>query len=114
MAETIKWPFGKATVVTPEYAASVAIEVENNKTVVKLPALTGAIELEITAHAELGVGAEVLVIADQGATGRNVTFAGEAVGDGITGVANDKDVAKLEYDGAQFRVVGIYKTVDAA
>lgn len=112
--EKILWPFGEADVLSPAYAASVAIEIDNNMTIIVAPALTGAIEFDLSAHAELRPGAIVVINVDQGATGRDVTFGSEVVGAGITGVANDKDTVTLQWTGSKFRVISNIKIVDAA
>lgn len=112
--EKIIWPFGPADVLTPEYAAEMNINIDNNRTIVQLPSLTGAPTLDLVPHAELKVGAEVFIEADQGATARNVTFGTNIEGDGITGVANDKESVHLVYNGAKFRVISVTKIVDAA
>lgn len=108
------FPFGQADVLTPAYAATIALTINNNMTIVKLSGLNGAVALNLAADAELREGAIVVVEATQGATGRNVTFGGSAKAAGITGVANDRDTVTLVFDGSEFIGIGAQKIVDAA
>lgn len=114
--DKVLWPFGEADVLTPDYAAEVALEIENNLTIIKAPTLTGALEFTLTADPELRPGAKVIIDVTQGATGQDVTFAagGDVVAPDLTGVANDRDIIELTWDGSEF-VGGLWqKVVDAA
>lgn len=118
MSGKIKWPFGDAapTVETPAFAANIAIEVADTLTIIDLPVLTGATQLDLSTHSELPNGALVVVNVDQDATPRNVAMGNNIEGDDLVGVANDKDSLILIYrkSAGSFRVISKYKTVDAA
>lgn len=100
----INFPFALATEVTPTIAAGAAtVTVQDNMTIIKTGALDAALTLTLTAHAEIRVGAQVLVVATSDGTGRNVTFAGDATAIAISGTANKTKTKLLMWDGTKFR-----------
>lgn len=123
MEPVIKFPFGEATVVELEDAATISVDIKNTKTILKASsgfgqAVTG---LNLVASKDLMDGSEVEVDIQQGATGRNVTFgsAGNAiVAPNLTGVASDRDVLTLRYDKSADKFIAKtaawQKIVDAA
>jgi len=111
----INFPFGAADLQTETNpTGTTAITVSNSKTIVVLDEPSGAVSLDITADDELPIGAELIIDCPQSATGRDVTFNSGAVGAGITGVANDRDVVTLVYNGTTFLQTRVEKIVDAA
>lgn len=114
----ILWPFGDAAPnrVAPAYAATIEVEVFDRLTIIDMPTLTGAPTLDLDIDAETPDGALLVINVDQGATGRNVTLGTGFVGDDLVGVANDKDTIIAQYSSSDgtFRVISIYKTVNAA
>lgn len=116
----IKFPFGEAKVVALGDAATYNVQIANTRTVLKRTgglsqAVTG---LSLTASKDLLIGSQVKVDIAQGATGRNVTFgsAGDTiVAPALTGVASDRDVITLTWDGSAFVADSVWqKIVDAA
>ena len=114
MSDKVLWPFGAADVVSPVFAVNISVDVENTLTIVKMPVLTAATNIDLVIDSEIRVGAMLIVQADQGATGRNVAFGTNIIGDDLVGVANDKDTVTMVYDGSMFRITSKEKTVDAA
>ena len=113
----IQYPDGAVTRLAPADAAAITTEaIWNRKTVIDMPAAGQHTTLNLTIDAELEDGAELVVNMDQGATPYNLVPGTNIVGDGITGVANDKDTILLQYKktAGTFRVVSVFKTEDAA
>jgi hypothetical protein len=110
----IQWPSGKVTRLAPEFAAAIDVDIWNRKSVVDMPALTGATTLNLIPDAEIEDGAEVTVNVDQGAAGYDVAFGSNIVGDALTGAPNDKDTLVFQYSksAGKFRLVSKFKTVD--
>ena len=72
-AQTIKWPSGAATLVTPAYAATYAVNVANNLTYIQMDSLTGTLTLNqgtVTATN----GASVYIAVTAKAATRGVVF----------------------------------------
>lgn len=116
----INFPDAHATVEALGDAATYNVEIKDTFTVLKRTgglsqAVTG---LSLTAHKDLRIGSKVKVDIAQGATGRNVTFgaAGSTiVATVLTGVALDRDVITLTWDGVAFVADYVWaKVVDAA
>jgi len=116
---TIKWPFGQASVPDqPATTGDLAYEITNNKTIIKLAGLTGAVTVDLNISETLEAGAELSILATQGAGAQDVTLGDGFLStdnDTVTGVANDVDRIDLEYDGAAFVPKGNWqKLFDAA
>jgi hypothetical protein len=69
---TIKSPFGASDSQTPAYAATLAVSIENDKTIITPGTLTGNLAMNLTIDSEVGAGAEIIVILT--ADGTNRTF----------------------------------------
>lgn len=115
-----KFPFGAADVPTQEATTgALSYEINNLKTFIKLSGLTGIVTaINLTIADNIQAGAELIIEVVQGATGRNVAINGSTGFDSnvpdLTGVANDVDVIRLEYDGSAFVATQLWnKTVDA-
>lgn len=115
----IKFPAGNAKVVVMTDAATSTIAIDDTFTIVDITgglsqAVTG---LSLTASVNLQVGAKIVLDLLQGATGRNVAFgsAGDTItAPNLTGVANDRDVLELIWNGSDWVAVGAwFKVVDA-
>lgn len=111
------WPYGKTA---PDRQA---LAIDGNKTISVFDRLTvvdgtitAAATLVLSISAETPDGALLVLNLDQDATGRNITLGTGFVGNGVTGVANDKDTVLAIYNksAGTFRVVSQYKTIDAA
>ncbi|MBL6448570.1 hypothetical protein JMN32_19825 [Fulvivirga sp. 29W222] len=112
----IKFPFGAATLETPDSAAAISVDVANTKTLIQVSPVE-AVTLDLVANDGLVVGSEVHVDIIQDATGRNVTFGNTGdtiVAPDLVGVPNDRDTIALVWNGTSF-VGGVWnKVVDAA
>lgn len=115
----IRYPFGDANVVVIEDEATSTIEIAG-KTIVNGPAaLAQNVTISLTAANEIAIGTEVFFDVKQAATGRNLAWgtAGDTiVAPGLTGVALDRDVLTLIWDGTAFvaKAAAWAKIVDAA
>lgn len=104
--DNLLFPFAKATETTLTIAAGAAsVTVNDNMTILKTGTLDANLALTITAHAEVRVGAIVIVKATSDGTARNVTFAGDAQAAAISGTINKTKTKLLVWDGSKF--VGI-------
>ena len=112
MSDTIKWPFGKAKIEAPVYAATVALTISNAFTIIQL-ALTGACTLDLTVSAELDPGAIVVIRAGSDGTARDLTLGAGINGPVITGtISKIKSQAFfLDSDGV-FKPMGAFAQVD--
>ena len=115
----VKFPFGDAKQVTITDAATSTITIEDSLTLVSAGTISQAITaLSLTAGADLNIGSLVMFDVQQGGTGRNITFgsAGDTIiGAVLTGVANDRDVIELVWNGTDFaaKTIAWAKIVDA-
>lgn len=104
-AQTIKWPSGAATELTPAYAATYSISTGNNLTYIAMDSLTGNLTLNYgTVTAPTGAAVYVAVTAK--AATRAVLFGTNV--DGVTdSVATNKTVVyKLMKVGNKFVYLG--------
>ena len=103
---TIKWPVGIASVPDmPATTGDLAYAITNNKTIIALTGMTGAVTVDLELSENLGAGAELSILVTQGATGRDVTLGDGFLNtdnDTLTGVLNDVDRIDLEFDGTVF------------
>lgn len=102
----IKHPFGAATVLTPAYVATIAIDVWNTKTELDLGTITGDATLNITPDAELEIGSELNIKVKASADGYDVTLGSSIEAPVIVGVSGKTKTQKFEFDGTNFRPVG--------
>lgn len=102
MADKIKYPFGAATKLTPEYAATVSVNVFNNKTIVEVAQLTGNATLQLVADEEIAIGAEVSVKFTADGTNRTVSLGSNLLGTSIAVNATKIVGATFEWDGVKF------------
>lgn len=109
----VKHPFGPVTSLAPAHAATHNITIENQRTHIKLSP-TAAITINLAVTPDVEVGAEVLIDVVQDATGRNATMGTLIKALGLTGVANDRDTLRLEWNGTEFIGGAWSKIVDAA
>jgi hypothetical protein len=103
----IRYPFGAADVQSKAYAATIAVDIKNSETVVKVAQLTGAATINATLSAELPVGSVLTVELEADGTARTVTW-----GTGFTGVAyqvaiSKKAVASFKFTGTTFVSTGV-------
>lgn len=109
--DNVKWPFGKASTLSPDYAATIAVDIRNTKTFVNI-ALTGDATLNITPDAELEAGAEVILVVSATTNGFDLTLGNAIDGANIVGVAGKTNVQNFYYDGTKFIAVGTYAQIN--
>jgi hypothetical protein len=112
----VNFPEAHATVEALGDAATYNVAIADTLTIVKR---TGGLSqvvtgLSLTASKDLRIGSKVKVDIAQGAIGRNVAFAqlGSAVvAPALVGVASDRDVISLTWDGVAFVADTIWQKV---
>lgn len=115
----VNFPFGAADQQTITDAATSTVTVTGSFTVLSAGTISQAITaLSISAVDKLPIGSRLQIDIQQGGTGRNVSFgsAGDTiVAPNLTGVANDRDIIELVWNGTDWVAVGAwFKVVDAA
>jgi len=102
MSQEISYPFGEMDVQNIDYAASIEIAVKNQKTLVVVGQMTGALTLTAKPVADLRKGAELIVALASDATARAVTLSTGIKGTSIAGVISKTKYAYFVYDGTNF------------
>jgi hypothetical protein len=104
---TIKYPFGKASVVSLTATGSQAISISNSMTVIDGATIqgTGNRTLVLTVDPQLPIGAYILVTAKTDSI-RTTTFSTGFLAPVITGVATKTKSQGFLYDGTYFRPTG--------
>ena len=74
MARIIKFPFGASEAITPAYAAAIAVDVADTKTILTPATLTGNMTINLSIDSEVVAGSELIVIATADSSERTVTF----------------------------------------
>lgn len=105
--KVISYPFGEMDVQAPVYGATIDLVVENQKTLVNVGQLTGALTLNVAPSSELKKGAELIVSLQSDATARATTLGTGFVGVAIAGVISKTKVATFVYNGATFVNIGV-------
>lgn len=112
MADKIMWPAGKADVQSPAYAAAIAVDITNRKTLLKL-ALTGNATLNLTIDAEISrassAGAQLQIEVTSDGTARTLTLGAGIDGPNIVGV-----ISKTFSQGFELSNNGVFKPVGVA
>lgn len=109
----VKWPFGPATVIAPAaHAATVAATIDNAKTFITLPTMTGAVTLDLTVDADLEAGAELILRALSDGTARDITPGTGMTGPVVAGVISKTKVTRYVYDGSKFVNTGLALQID--
>lgn len=107
----IKFPMGDADVQTLEDAATIALEVNNTKTIASV-SLSQASTINVTPNAELPAGSELHLKVTSDATGRDVTLGNNITGPTLSGTASKTKVASFIYDGSAFLQSGALIQLD--
>ena len=105
MSDTVRFPFGDAPIIDLAAAGTQDLIISNIKTIVQngTPIAAAITALDIIGSPDLPVGAEIFFDILQGATGYDITFASNedtVIAPVLTGVANDRDVLKLVWNGS--------------
>lgn len=102
----IKYPFGAADSQTKDYAATVAIAVDNTKTRVLIGQATGACTVNVTPSDEQSVGDTLNIETSADGTNRVFTWGTGLTGNAVTNTASKSFVHRFEYNGSSFLHVG--------
>ncbi|HTF81464.1 MAG TPA: hypothetical protein VL947_07060 [Cytophagales bacterium] len=109
--DLVKWPFGKATVLTPDMASIIAIDARNNKTIVNL-SINADVTLNVTPDAQLAAGAELILKVTATNTGDDVTLGTSIDGPNIVGAATKTKTQGFVYNGTAFIPTGAAVQID--
>ncbi len=113
MPDLIKAPFGAASVQTPAYAATIAVTITNQLTVIKPAVLTGALLLNLTVDPQVTVGAELILELTSDGTARDTTLGTLIDGPVITGtISKTKSQAFYLASDGVFKPKGAFAQVD--
>jgi len=107
----IKFPFGDADVQALDDGATLALEVNNTKTIATV-SLSQAATLNVTPNAELPAGSELHLKVTSDGTGRDVTLGTNITGPTLSGTASKTKVATFVYDGSAFLQSGAVVQLD--
>jgi hypothetical protein len=105
--KTISYPFGEMDVQAPAYAATIDLAVVNQKTLVNVAQLTGAVTINAVADAGLRKGAELIISTQSDGTARAVTLGTGFKGVAISGTISKTKVATFVFDGSLFVNTGL-------
>lgn len=106
-----KWPQGKATRLTPTYAAVQSVDVWNNKTILDL-SLTGSTTINLVVDPEIEIGAELLVKVTAAANAQDITFGTQIDAPNMVGVAGKTKTQSFIYTGSIFVPSGVAVQID--
>jgi hypothetical protein len=107
----INYPFGPAQVLRPVFAATLAVTIRSNKTILDPATLTGAMTINLTIDSEVPIGAELIV--QTTTTGTEVTTFGTGfTSPTLTGVAGKTFQGLFVYDGVTFKPVALPRQID--
>lgn len=108
----IKFPFGYADVQTPTYAATLAISISDNMTILAPTVMTGALTINLTINSGVLAGARLLVVALSDGTARAVTFGTGFTSPVLAGVISKTKTIEFVYDGTSFKPTSIGIQID--
>lgn len=110
--EAIQWPFGAAKEVTvATFAATMAAEIYDRLTILKLPTLTGNATLDITPGPEVRVGDSIILQVKATAT-ETLTLGSNIEGPTIVGVAGKTKQQRFTWTGAAYTADGAVVQID--
>lgn len=108
----LNWPFGDADVQTPDYAATLAVTVTEQLTILKPTILTGDMTLNVTIDDEVKEGAMLMLVQPATTDGMDVTFGTGIDGPNLVGVTGKTKTSFFMYDGVSFKQIGAMVQLD--
>ncbi len=108
----VKYPFGKATVLTPDSAAVLNVTVDNDFVVCKPTTLAADATINAIIDAETSVGAMFLLEVKSDGTARATTLGTGFKAPVIAGVINKTKSQLFVFDGVQFVPAGAAVQID--
>jgi hypothetical protein len=100
------WPFAAADTQTPAYAATLAVSINNQLTILEPATLTGAMTINLTLDAGLKAGAIILLKHTSDGTARTTTFGTGFSAPAQVGVISKTFTQSFMYDGSAFLPMG--------
>ncbi len=108
MAKLVKFPFGKADKKSVNYAAAMAVDIDNMETVLTIGQMTGAGTLNLNNASEIEAGANLLIKVSVDGTNRVLTPGTGMTGKAETLTANKSYAISCKHDGSAFVVQSVF------
>lgn len=105
-------PFGAADVQALAYAATQAVDVVNQVTILNFAILTGDTTLNLSVSPEVKAGARLTVIVPATANADDLAFGDLIDAPALVGVAGKTKCQDFVYDGARFVGAGAFVQID--
>jgi hypothetical protein len=108
----ISYPHGAADLQTPAYAATQALTISNECTILSFAILTGDTTLNLTINSTIRKGATLLIVAPATTNGDDITLGTGIDGPNIVGVTGKTKTQGFIYDGTSFKPMGASVQID--
>jgi hypothetical protein len=108
----IQYPFGAADLQTLAYAATQAVTISNESTILKFDILTGDTTLNLTIGAQIRKGAQLLLVVPATNNADDITLGTGIDGANIVGVAGKTKTQGFIYDGTSYKPTGGSTQID--
>lgn len=99
----IQYPFGNADVQSPAYAATLAVTITDQLTILSPATLTGALTVNLTIATGVRTGARLLCVLLSDTTARTTTFGTGFTSGTLAGVISKTKTIEFVYDGTTFK-----------
>lgn len=104
--DTIRYPFGSATSLTPSYDDTLAVSVTNTFVYIKPATLTGNTRIDLTIASDIKVGAFLMVEMTSDTTGRNTVFGNGFTCPTLSGTASKTKAVLFVFNGTSYIPAG--------
>jgi hypothetical protein len=102
--QKISYPLGAADVQSPAFAATLAVTLTNQLTILLPGQMTGAMTVNLTLDQGIRAGARLIVTAASDGTARNITWGtGFSMATALAGVISKTKSIEFVYDGTSFK-----------
>jgi len=105
-SSTVMAPFGAADLQTPVFAATLAVSVTNQVTILEPAQMTGAMTINLTIDPGVRTGAKLYLKASSDTTARDITFGTGFSAPVLAGVISKTKTIAFFYDGTAFLPCG--------
>lgn len=101
----VEMVFPTSEKLSPAFAATQAVIIERQTTILDLGELTGASTVDLTIGADVELGARLAIVAKSDATARDITCGTGFLGGAIAGVISKTKMQEYIYNGTAFMPV---------
>lgn len=102
----VNFPFGAIDTQSPAYAATLAVTIKNQGTILIPGTMTGAMTINLTINADINAGARLSIQLTSDGTARTVTFGTGFTAVALAGTISKTNKIEFEYDGTTFKQSG--------